>query len=66
MAISHLRFRASIRSPHGGHSRGNRREATRLLGYATQAISDYLGSEYEGTAETVVSEAAIRLSGLPF
>ena len=41
-------------------------EATRLLGYSTQAISDYLGSEYEGTAETVVSEAAIRLSGYLF
>ena len=41
-------------------------EATRLLGYATQTISDYLGSEYEGTAETVVSEAAIRLSGYLF
>ena len=41
-------------------------EATRLLGYATETISDYLGSAYEGTAETVVSEAAIRLSGYLF
>ena len=41
-------------------------EATRLLGYSKQTISDYLGSEYEGTAETIVNEASIRLSGYLF
>ena len=41
-------------------------EATRLLDYSTQAISDYLGSAYEGTPASVVNEAAIRLSGYLF
>ena len=38
-------------------------EGTRLLGYSTQTISDYLGSAYEGTPASVVNEACIRLSG---
>ena len=38
-------------------------EAQRLLGYSSQAISDYLGTAYEGTPASVVNEAAIRLSG---
>ena len=41
-------------------------EATRLLGYASQAVSDYLGTAYEGTPASVVNEAAIRLSGSLF
>ena len=41
-------------------------EATRLLGYSTQAISDYLGSAYAGTPEAIVNEAAVRLSGYLF
>ena len=41
-------------------------EATRLLGYATQTISDYLGSAYESTPQAIVNEAAVRLSGYLF
>ena len=41
-------------------------EATRLLGYATEAISRHLGSAYGSTPESVVGEAAIRLSGYLF
>ena len=41
-------------------------EGTRLLGYATQTVSDYLGSAYEGTPEAIVNESAIRLSGYLF
>ena len=36
-------------------------EATRLLGYATEAISKYLGDAYDDVASVVVNEAAIRL-----
>ena len=39
-------------------------EATRLLGYATEAISRHLGSAYEGTAEQICRmRLAIRLAG---
>ena len=41
-------------------------EATRLLGYATQTISDYLGTAYEGTASEITNEAAVRLAGYLF
>ena len=46
-----------------GSSTEETAEATRLLGYATEAISRHLGSAYEGTAETIVNEASIRLAG---
>ena len=41
-------------------------EATRLLSFATQTISDYLGAEYTNAPEAVLNEAAIRLCGYLF
>lgn len=41
-------------------------EATRLLSFATEAISRHLGDAYEGAPEAVVNEAAIRLAGYLF
>ena len=38
-------------------------ESTRLLAFATEAISRHLGDAYEGAPEAVVNEAAIRLAG---
>ena len=38
-------------------------EATRLLAYATEAITRHLGDAYAGTPAVVVNEAAIRLAG---
>ena len=38
-------------------------EATRLLAYATEAISRHLGGAYEDVPAAVVNEAAIRLAG---
>ena len=37
-------------------------EVTRLLGYATEAISNYLGASYSSAPEIVVNEAAIRVA----
>ena len=49
----------------GTSARRKRPKLTRLLSYATEAISNYLGSAYEGTAETIVNRRlAIRLVGL--
>ena len=41
-------------------------EATRLLAFATQTISDYLGDTYAGAPSAVLNEAAIRLCGYLF
>ena len=41
-------------------------EAQRLLSFATQTISDYLGDEYEGAPPAILNEAAIRLCGFIF
>ena len=41
-------------------------EAQRLLSFATQTISDYLGDEYTDAPEAIVNEAAIRLCGFIF
>ena len=41
-------------------------QATRLLTYATEAISRHLGSVYSTTPETIVNEAAIRLAAYLF
>ena len=41
-------------------------ESTRLLAFATEAISRHLGDAYEGAPEAVVNEAAIRLAGYLF
>ena len=38
-------------------------QATRLLAYATEAISRHLGTAYDDAPEAVVNEAAIRLAG---
>ena len=38
-------------------------EATRLLAFATEAISRHLGNAYAAAPEAVVNEAAIRLAG---
>ena len=38
-------------------------ESTRLLAFATEAISRHLGDAYDGAPETIVNEAAIRLAG---
>ena len=38
-------------------------EATRLLAFATEAISRHLGDAYADAPETIVNEAAIRLAG---
>ena len=38
-------------------------EATRLLAFATEAISRHLGNAYADAPETIVNEAAIRLAG---
>ena len=39
-------------------------EATRLLGYATEAVSRHLGDVYADVPAAVVNEAAVRLSRL--
>ena len=41
-------------------------EATRLLAFATEAITRHLGDAYEGAPVVVVNEAAIRLAGYLF
>ena len=41
-------------------------EATRLLAYATAAISRHLGNAYATTPDAIVNEAAIRLAGYLF
>ena len=41
-------------------------ESTRLLAFATEAISRHLGDAYEGAPEAVVNEAAIRLGAYLF
>lgn len=41
-------------------------EATRLLAYATEAISRHLGTAYATTPAVVVNEAAIRLAACLF
>ena len=41
-------------------------EATRLLGYVTAAITQHLGTSFEGAPEAVVDEAAIRLGAYLF
>ena len=38
-------------------------QATRLLAYATEAISRHLGTAYEDAPEAILNEAAIRLAG---
>lgn len=49
-----------------GSSTEETAEATRLLAYATEAISKHLGTAYAETPEAVVNEAAIRLCGYLF
>lgn len=46
-----------------GDSAEETAEATRLLAYATEAVSKHLGDAYEGTAAVIVDEAATRLAG---
>ena len=41
-------------------------EAQRLLSFATQTISDYLGDEYEDAPPAILNEAVIRLCGYLF
>ncbi len=41
-------------------------EATRLLGYATEAIEKYLGAAFASTPEVVVNEVTIRVAGFLF
>ena len=41
-------------------------EAQRLLSFATQTISDYLGDSYAGAPPAILNEAAIRLCGYLF
>ena len=41
-------------------------EATRLLAFATQTISDYLGDAYAGASSAILNESAIRISGYLF
>lgn len=49
-----------------GNSVDETTEATRLLAYATEAISRHLGTAYAGAPEAVVNEAAIRLGSYLF
>ena len=46
-----------------GSSTEETAQATRLLGYVTEAISRHLGTAYEDVPAAVVNEAAIRLAG---
>ena len=46
-----------------GTSQEETEQVTRLLAYATEAISRHLGSAYADTPEAIVDEAAIRMSG---
>ena len=49
-----------------GDSTEETAQVTRLLAYATEAISRHLGTGYESTPEAVVNEAAIRLCSYLF
>ena len=46
-----------------GHTAEETGEVTRLLAYATEAVSKHLGAAYTGTPETVVNEACVRICG---
>ena len=41
-------------------------EATRLLAYATEAVSRHLAAAYDDTPDVVLNEAAIRIAGYLF
>ena len=41
-------------------------EATRLLGFVTEAIARHLGDAYEAAPEVIVNESAVRLAGYLF
>ena len=46
-----------------GSSPDETAQATRLLAFATEAVSKHLGTAYDDAPEAVVNEAAIRLVG---
>ena len=46
-----------------GSSAEETAQATRLLAYATEAISRHLGTAYDDAPEAILNEAAIRLAG---
>lgn len=49
-----------------GDSAQETQEGTRLLGYATAAVSRYLGDAYDDVPADVVNEAVVRLAGYSF
>ena len=60
VTITATELSASIRLGGSGEESA---QATRLLAYATEAISRHLGTAYEDAPEAILNEAAIRLAG---
>ena len=60
VTIGATELSASIRLGGSGEETA---QATRLLAYATEAISRHLGTAYEDAPEAILNEAAIRLAG---
>ena len=63
LTLTQAQLSAAIRL---GDSAEEVAESTRLLAFATEAISRHLGDAYEGAPEAIVNEAAIRLAGYLF
>ena len=63
ISLTQVELSAAIRL---GDSAEEVAEATRLLAYATAAITQHLGTPYEDAPEAIVNEAAIRLAGYLF
>ena len=60
VTIAATELSASIRLGGSGEETA---QATRLLAYATEAISRHLGTAYEDAPEAVVNEVVIRVAG---
>ena len=65
MAIT-LQTSALLSALRMGASTEETQEAERLLTFATQTISDYLGDAYATAPEAIVNEAAVRIAGYLF
>ena len=63
LTLTQVQLSAAIRL---GDSTEEVAEATRLLGYVTEAIARHLGDAYEDAPAVIVNEAAIRLAGYLF